>query len=182
MEKFNESLPFDKRMWAEDIRGSQAYARALSKAGVLTAAEADEIVAGLDKVAAEWRAGSFQIKQGDEDIHTANERRLSELIGALGGKLHTGRSRNDQVRVRVFGGRAQGPWCARKGAICRRWRGPLLLKHTHARTWTRAHAAARVPTLCSLGMRPGTDQPPCPRPRFPTPTHPPAPRPRPTSA
>ena len=97
MERFNESLPFDKRMWAEDIQGSQAYARALAKAGVLTADEASQIVQGLGAVGEEWKAGAFQIKTGDEDIHTANERRLSEIIGALGGKLHTGRSRNDQV-------------------------------------------------------------------------------------
>ncbi|KAL4446257.1 hypothetical protein ABPG77_003064 [Micractinium sp. CCAP 211/92] len=97
MEKFNESLPFDKRMWAEDIRGSQAYAKALAKAGVLTDDEAKTIVEGLSKVGEEWAAGAFEIKSGDEDIHTANERRLSELIGATGGKLHTGRSRNDQV-------------------------------------------------------------------------------------
>jgi argininosuccinate lyase len=97
MEKFNESLPFDKRMWAQDIKGSQAYAKALSKSGVLTNAEATSIIDGLSKVASEWESGSFEIKQGDEDIHTANERRLSEIIGAAGGKLHTGRSRNDQV-------------------------------------------------------------------------------------
>ena len=97
MEKFNESLPFDKRMWAEDIKGSQAYARALSKSGVLTPEEASEIIEGLEAVGREWESGTFQVKPGDEDIHTANERRLSEIIGALGGKLHTGRSRNDQV-------------------------------------------------------------------------------------
>ena len=97
MEKFNESLPFDRRMWAEDIRGSQAYAKALAKAGVLTEEESATIVDGLSSVASEWEAGTFEVKQGDEDIHTANERRLSELIGPLGGKLHTGRSRNDQV-------------------------------------------------------------------------------------
>lgn len=107
MEKFNESLPFDKRMWAEDIRGSQAYAKALCKAGILTEQEADQIISGLDKVAAEWQAEKFVIKQGDEDIHTANERRLTELVGSVGGKLHTGRSRNDQVatdtRLWLFG-------------------------------------------------------------------------------
>lgn len=97
MEKFNESLPFDKRMWAEDIRGSQAYAKALSMAGILTPEEATTIVDGLSKVADEWKSGTFTIKQGDEDIHTANERRLTEFVGAVGGKLHTGRSRNDQV-------------------------------------------------------------------------------------
>lgn len=96
MEKFNESLPFDRRMWAEDIQGSQAYAKALAKAGVLTEEEALAISGGLDEVAEEWRTDSFAVKAGDEDIHTANERRLSEIVGSVGGKLHTGRSRNDQ--------------------------------------------------------------------------------------
>jgi len=97
MEKFNESLPVDKRMWKEDIEGSQAYAKALAKAGILTQEESATIVKGLGQVADEWAAGKFEIKQGDEDIHTANERRLTEIVGAVGGKLHTGRSRNDQV-------------------------------------------------------------------------------------
>lgn len=88
------------------MQGSQAYAKALARAGVLTAEEAAQIVEGLSKVAAEWESGSFVIKSGDEDIHTANERRLSELIGPVGGKLHTGRSRNDQVR-------GSGPCAAR---------------------------------------------------------------------
>eukprot|EP00878_Enallax_costatus_P011047 GHUV01011539.1.p1 GENE.GHUV01011539.1~~GHUV01011539.1.p1 ORF type:complete len:501 (+),score=129.31 GHUV01011539.1:1634-3136(+) len=78
-------------------QGSQAYAKALAKAGILTAEEAVEICDGLDQVADEWASGSFIIKAGDEDIHTANERRLTELVGPVGGKLHTGRSRNDQV-------------------------------------------------------------------------------------
>jgi argininosuccinate lyase len=97
MEKFNESIHFDKRMWAQDLRGSVAYAKANAKAGILTQDEADKIVAGLEQVRKEWEKGAFEIKPGDEDIHTANERRLTELIGPLGGKLHTGRSRNDQV-------------------------------------------------------------------------------------
>ncbi len=81
------------------MQGSQAYARALSKAGVVTEEEASQIVGGLDKVALEWQSESFEVKQGDEDIHTANERRLTELIGPVAGKLHTGRSRNDQVCI-----------------------------------------------------------------------------------
>lgn len=97
MEKFNESLSFDKRMWSQDIRGSIAYAKANIKTGILTQAEADQIIEGLEKVHQEWANDSFVIKPGDEDIHTANERRLTEIIGPLGGKLHTGRSRNDQV-------------------------------------------------------------------------------------
>ncbi|ETS60129.1 hypothetical protein PaG_05664 [Moesziomyces aphidis] len=94
---YNESLSYDKRMHAQDIRGSQAYARALVKTGVLNEQERDEIVAGLEKVGQEWKNGTFAIHPDDEDIHTANERRLTELIGSVGGKLHTGRSRNDQV-------------------------------------------------------------------------------------
>ncbi|KAK9814812.1 hypothetical protein WJX72_011922 [[Myrmecia] bisecta] len=97
MEKFNESLPFDRRMWKQDIQGSQAYAKALAKAGVLTQEEANTIIEGLSKVGKEWETGTFKVVSGDEDIHTANERRLSELVGVVGGKLHTGRSRNDQV-------------------------------------------------------------------------------------
>ena len=101
MEQFNASIGFDKRLWAVDIQGSQAYARGLARAGILTNDEAEQIVAGLDLVAAEWRRGEFVIKSNDEDIHTANERRLTELIGAVAGKLHTGRSRNDQIATDI---------------------------------------------------------------------------------
>jgi argininosuccinate lyase len=101
MEQFNASLGFDQRLWEADLRGSQAYARALARAGLLTDTEAQQIVAGLDEVGAEWRTGTFVVKPGDEDIHTANERRLTELIGPTAGKLHTGRSRNDQVATDV---------------------------------------------------------------------------------
>lgn len=101
MEQFNASIGFDRRMWAEDIRGSQAYAKALVLSGIITDDEATVLVAGLDDVAQEWANGTFEIVAGDEDIHTANERRLTELIGAVAGKLHTGRSRNDQVATDV---------------------------------------------------------------------------------
>jgi argininosuccinate lyase len=97
MEKFNESISFDKRMWDQDIRGSIAYAKAIVKVGIITPQEGDILVDGLGKVREEWANGTFEIKAGDEDIHTANERRLTELVGPVGGKLHTGRSRNDQV-------------------------------------------------------------------------------------
>jgi argininosuccinate lyase len=101
MEQFNASLSFDRRLWRADILGSQAYARGLAKAGLLTPDEAAALVAGLEQVAAEWAAGTFAIHPGDEDIHTANERRLTEIVGAVGGKLHTGRSRNDQIATDV---------------------------------------------------------------------------------
>jgi argininosuccinate lyase len=97
MEAFNASLPFDKRLWRVDIMGSQAYAKALVRTGLLTGAEGEAIIAGLEEVAAEWAEGRFVTTAGDEDIHTANERRLTELIGEVAGKLHTGRSRNDQI-------------------------------------------------------------------------------------
>ncbi len=95
--QFNASLPFDQRFWAEDIRGSQAWARALGRAGVLTGVEAEQLVAGLRQVHAEFEAGTFAFAPADEDIHTAVERRLGELLGPVAGRLHTGRSRNDQV-------------------------------------------------------------------------------------
>lgn len=101
MDKFNESLSVDRRMWRADLEGSQAYAQALERSGVLTAEEARQIVGGLEQIKGEWAAASFVVKEGDEDIHTANERRLTEIVGAVGGKLHTGRSRNDQVATDV---------------------------------------------------------------------------------
>ena len=97
MDQFNKSIGFDARLWEVDILGSQAYAHALAQAGILTPEERDRIIQGLDQVADEWREGRFRLKPEDEDIHTAVERRLTELIGPVAGKLHTGRSRNDQV-------------------------------------------------------------------------------------
>lgn len=76
LEKLNSSIAFDKRMYAEDILGSQAYAKSLRQAGLLSGEEADKICYGLEKIREEWEEGNFDIKDGDEDIHTANERRL----------------------------------------------------------------------------------------------------------
>jgi argininosuccinate lyase len=97
MARFNNSYPFDWRMWDEDIRGSMAWARQLRRAGVLDADELAELMRGLDAVRAELAAGRFAALPADEDIHSAVERRLGEIAGAVAGKLHTGRSRNDQV-------------------------------------------------------------------------------------
>nr|XP_040036726.1 argininosuccinate lyase isoform X2 [Gasterosteus aculeatus aculeatus] len=97
MEKFNASIAYDQRMWNADIRGSKAYVKALEKAKLVTTDEMNQILHGLDQICGEWSKGVFVIKPEDEDIHTANERRLKELISAPAGKLHTGRSRNDQV-------------------------------------------------------------------------------------
>ncbi|UJA20067.1 argininosuccinate lyase [Thermoleophilia bacterium SCSIO 60948] len=97
----NTSLGFDRRLWREDIRGSIAHARGLERAGVLDAAERDRLISGLEAVGAEIESREFDFERGDEDIHMAIERRLTELVGPLGGKLHTARSRNDQVATDV---------------------------------------------------------------------------------
>ncbi len=95
--ELNASIGFDQRLATQDVRGSLAWARAITQAGLLTVDECNQIIAGLEAVAAELTAGTFEFQPGDEDIHTAVERRLGELIGPTSGKLHTGRSRNDQV-------------------------------------------------------------------------------------
>jgi len=95
--EFNASLPFDWRMAEVDIRGSIAWAKALGKVGILTGKEREQIVQGLQNILVEVQEDRFQYALADEDVHTAIERRLTELIGPTGGKLHTGRSRNDQV-------------------------------------------------------------------------------------
>lgn len=101
MARFNHSFRFDQRMWREDIRGSMAWARQLAQAGVISAEERDTLLAGLEAVFAEFADGRFEARPSDEDIHTAVERRLGELVGPVAGKLHTGRSRNDQVATDV---------------------------------------------------------------------------------
>ena len=95
--ELNSSLSFDRRLAPQDVRASRAHARALAKAGVLTPEELERMLAGLDAVGRELRDGAFPSAGADEDIHMAIERRLTEIVGSLGGKLHTGRSRNDQV-------------------------------------------------------------------------------------
>jgi argininosuccinate lyase len=95
--QFNASISFDARLYDEDITGSIAWANGLVKVAILTKAEAETIIAGLEQVRAEFAAGSFEFAPDDEDVHTAVERRMTEIVGPVGGKLHTGRSRNDQV-------------------------------------------------------------------------------------
>ena len=100
LERFGASLPFDKRMWRQDIRGSKAHAAMLAHQGVISQEDADAIRAGLDGIAAQIERGEFTFDvDRDEDIHMAIERVLTENIGAAGGRLHTGRSRNDQTAV-----------------------------------------------------------------------------------
>jgi argininosuccinate lyase len=101
VEAFTVSVAVDRRLYAHDIQGSIAHCKTLQKAGVLTAGETRTIVRGLESVKTELDRGRFRFSPADEDIHMAIERRLTELIGPLGGKLHTGRSRNDQVALDV---------------------------------------------------------------------------------
>ncbi|MBI3248659.1 MAG: argininosuccinate lyase [Deltaproteobacteria bacterium] len=101
MEAFTSSLAFDKRLALYDIRGSLAHCRMLVKQNILTSAEGEKIVKGLESVRRELERQSFAFLPSDEDIHMAIERRLTEKIGPLGGKLHTARSRNDQVLLDV---------------------------------------------------------------------------------
>ncbi|KAJ3319127.1 hypothetical protein HDV06_006686 [Boothiomyces sp. JEL0866] len=101
MEQFNASISFDKRMAVADCTGSIAYAKALQKTDLITKQELDDLERGLKLIITEWKENKFTIKDSDEDIHTANERRLGELVGSVAGKLHTGRSRNDQVATDI---------------------------------------------------------------------------------
>ena len=96
---FNASLPFDKILYEEDIKGSIAHATMLASQGILTQKEADLICDGLKQIKDEIKEGKFTFDIGDEDIHMSIEKRLIELIGEIGGKLHTARSRNDQVAL-----------------------------------------------------------------------------------
>lgn len=99
--KLNNSLDIDKRLFNEDIDGSQAYASALADTGIITVDEQHWITRGLEDIRQMWQHGTIKFKATDEDVHTVNERLLTEMIGAAGAKLHTGRSRNDQVAVDV---------------------------------------------------------------------------------
>ena len=101
VESFTVSVAIDRRLYAHDIQGSIAHCKTLGKARVLTASETKTIVRGLESVKMELDRGRFRFSPQDEDIHMAVERRLTELIGPLGGKLHTGRSRNDQVSLDI---------------------------------------------------------------------------------
>jgi argininosuccinate lyase len=96
-ERINASIGFDRRLWPQDIEGSRAHVRALERAEVITAEERAELERGLDAVIGELERDEFPFAPDDEDIHMAIERRLTELVGPVGGKLHTVRSRNDQV-------------------------------------------------------------------------------------
>jgi argininosuccinate lyase len=97
MRRFGDSIGFDIRLYEADIDASMAYAKALARAGVIDDEERYTLLEGLARVRTEFANGEFALQPDDEDIHTAIERRLGELVGRVAGRLHTGRSRNDQV-------------------------------------------------------------------------------------
>jgi argininosuccinate lyase len=99
MEEINASIDFDKRLWRQDIRGSKAHAAMLVATGILSKADGAAIAKGLDQVAQEIESGAFTFSRALEDIHMNIESRLKEIIGEPAGRLHTARSRNDQVAV-----------------------------------------------------------------------------------
>ena len=101
VESFTESISFDKRLWKHDIRGSIAHAKMLAKQGIIPAKDAAAIVKGLLEISAEIESGKFRFKRELEDIHMNIEAALAEKIGAAGKKLHTARSRNDQVALDI---------------------------------------------------------------------------------
>ncbi len=143
LRRLNDSLPFDRRLFRADVFASQAWVRGLVRAGVLTPEEGESLIEGLERVREEFESGAFRPAPGDEDIHTAVERRLGELVGReLAGKLHTGRSRNDQVatdfRLFVLAAQARIARAVREvqGALfhqARRHRDLLWPGYTHLR-------------------------------------------------
>jgi argininosuccinate lyase len=108
---YTVSLPFDRRLAAVDLAGSRAHVRGLLRGGIMSDDEAGAVLEALTAVEAELTAGTFAFVESDEDVHTAVERRVTELAGAAGAKLHTGRSRNDQVATDLR------LWCKRELAV-----------------------------------------------------------------
>lgn len=105
---YTVSLPFDQRLFPDDIVGSRAHVRGLGRVGILADDEATAVLAALDAIETELVDGTFRFVESDEDIHTAVERRVTELAGSAGAKIHTGRSRNDQVATDLR------LWCKRE--------------------------------------------------------------------
>src|SRR5512137_2119716 len=101
VEEFTASIDFDRRLYAQDIRGSIAHARMLARQGIISQADADSIVAGLEDILHQIEAGTFDFSVSLEDIHMNIETQLSRMIGEAGKRLHTGRSRNDQVALDI---------------------------------------------------------------------------------
>jgi argininosuccinate lyase len=134
MEEFTSSLAVDRRLYREDVSGSIAHARMLGAAGIIARTDAQRLIGGLQAVRREFDEGKFVFVDGDEDIHSAIERRLGALLGAdIGGRLHTGRSRNDQVALdlRMYAKRAI---VETGGSLCRLQAALVTLAQEHIET------------------------------------------------
>jgi argininosuccinate lyase len=174
------SIGFDKRLWREDIEGSLAHVKMLAKCNIISADESEKIQQGLHHISKEIEAGTFPFREEYEDIHLNIEKRLTELIGEVGGKLHTGRSRNDQVATdfRLWIG-GSGHWPIKQGvyalahalltAADREWEaGTVLPFYTHLQRaqpvllahHLLAHTEALWRDLCRLSNNVGIDD--CP--------------------
>ncbi len=175
---YTVSLPFDQRLWRDDITGSRAHVRMLAHVGILTITERDNVLSALDVVWMELEAGAFAFVESDEDIHTAVERRVTELSGSAGAKLHTGRSRNDQCAtdLRLWTKRALGDVAARILVLqevllaravaagdtylpgythLQRAQPVLLAHHLLAHAWSFARDIDRLlATICRLDVSP----------------------------
>ena len=140
-ERLNTSLGFDRRLWPQDLAQSRAHAEMLAARGIVSDADRDALLAGLDAVEAELRDGTFPFADGDEDIHMAIERRLTEIAGPVGGRLHTARSRNDQVVTDLALYTREA--AARAAVACTELMGVLL-------TRAREHADSAMPGYTHL--------------------------------
>ncbi|MFY8238913.1 MAG: lyase family protein, partial [Ilumatobacteraceae bacterium] len=108
---YTESLSFDQRLWRDDIIGSLAHVGMLVSVGIMSKNDGEVVTAALNTVGDEFAAGSFVFEPTDEDIHTAIERRVTQIAGEPGARIHTGRSRNDQVATAIR------LWCKREVAV-----------------------------------------------------------------
>lgn len=134
VEDFHSSISFDQRMYKQDIQGSIAHARMLGEIGVLTSSEANQIIEGLTEILKDIQAGKIEFEVGAEDIHMNIEKLLTERIGTVGKKVHTGRSRNDQVALdlRLF---LRGEIDQTKDLLTQLIKTTLNLAEEHLETW-----------------------------------------------
>ena len=137
---YTESLSFDKRLWADDIVGSRAHVSMLVSVGILSATDGQAIHSALDAVESEFANGTFSFEPTDEDIHTAVERRVTQIAGDAGARIHTGRSRNDQVATDLR------LWCKREVRTVRNYVVALVeVLETRASEADAATPALRLP-------------------------------------
>ena len=120
--RLNSSIAFDRRLWPQDVAQSRAHVRMLASRGIVSELDCDELLRGLDAVELEFTMDRFAFDSDDEDIHMAIERRLGEIVGVVAGRLHTARSRNDQVATDLMlytRERAAHAWMEIGRASCR---------------------------------------------------------------